>query len=90
MIGLVNKREQARSCACGTSRVQPARSWRAERAAEHAVVLRVDVASCSLRHVAADRQLLADLATMDTLGLHRVCGWPRHGRRLDVAAGWAS
>jgi hypothetical protein len=80
-----------RHCVCRTSQAQPPRSPRAERAAEHAAALGVDLATCSLREAVGDRQLLDDLSTMDLVGLCRVCGWPRTGRRLDAGGGgWAS
>ena len=80
-----------RHCVCGTRQAQPPYSPLADRAAEHAAALGVDVGSVSLRHVSGDRQLLADLSRMDLLGLHRVCGWPRTGRRSDGGGGkWAS
>jgi hypothetical protein len=82
--GLANRTIPARSCACGRPVSQPPRSPRAERAAEHAAALGVDVATVSLRDVTADRQLLDDLSWMDLAGMHRVCGWPRPGRKLDV------
>lgn len=86
----LTKRLTGRHCVCGTDRPQH-RSPLAKRAAEHAAALGVDVATVSLRHVTQDPQLLADLGLMDVVGLHRVCGWARNGRRMDTMAGaWVS
>lgn len=78
-----------RHCVCGTKRTQPPRSPLAERVAERCTELGVPLTT-PLHHI-RDPQLLNDLGTMDSYGLHRVCGWPRLGRRLDFSSGrWAS
>jgi hypothetical protein len=75
-----------RHCVCGQRTTQPPRSPRAVRVAERLAELGLppDVPL----HAVTDPALREDLGTMDAEGLHRVCGWPRTGRK--PAHRWAS